>query len=116
MSKDDLFRNTLATNGLIRGYPPRSHKRKRRGLRFAFVILLLALASMVYFSSAASDKVMDQQLVDRADKAEEDAALLCLHMVEFINAGLVSMFANVPDVTPETLRLIEAYEGFCKEE
>ena len=48
MSKDDLFRNTLATNGLARGYAPRAHKRKRKGLRFAVVVLLLAVGGVVY--------------------------------------------------------------------
>ena len=48
MSNDDLFRNTLATNGLARGYAPRPHKRKRKGLRFAVVVLLLAVAGAVY--------------------------------------------------------------------
>ena len=48
MSKDDLFRNTLATNGLARGYAPRAHKRKRKGLRYAVVVLLLAVGGVVY--------------------------------------------------------------------
>ena len=48
MSNDDLFRNTLATNGLARGYAPRPHKRKRKGLRFALAVLLLAVAGAVY--------------------------------------------------------------------
>ena len=49
MSNDDnLFRNTLATNGLARGYAPRAHKCKRKGLRFAVVVLLLAVGGFVY--------------------------------------------------------------------
>ena len=43
-----------ATNGLMSGYDARPHKRKRRGLRFAVVVLILAVAGVVYFSSAAS--------------------------------------------------------------
>ena len=50
MSNNDLFRNTLATNGLARGYAPRAHKRKHTGLRFAVVVLLLAVASLLYVS------------------------------------------------------------------
>ena len=48
MTKHNLFSNVLATNGLARGYGPRAHKRKRNGLRFAFVVLLLAVAGAVY--------------------------------------------------------------------
>ena len=43
MTKHNLFSNVLATNGLARGYRPRPHKRKRKGLRFALVVLLLAV-------------------------------------------------------------------------
>ena len=49
MTKHNLFSNVLATNGLARGYGPRPHKRKRKGLRFAVVVLLLAVAGAVYF-------------------------------------------------------------------
>ena len=42
-----------ATNGLMSGYGARPHKRKRKGLRFAVVVLILAVAGVVYFSSEA---------------------------------------------------------------
>ena len=48
MTKHNLFSNVLATNGLARGYGPRPHKRKRKGLWLAFFVLLLALAGAVY--------------------------------------------------------------------
>jgi len=48
MTKHNLFSNVPATNGLARGYGPRSHKRKRKGLWLAFFVLLLALAGAVY--------------------------------------------------------------------
>ena len=48
MTKHNLFSNVPATNGLARGYGLRSHKRKRKVLRFALVVLLLALAGAVY--------------------------------------------------------------------
>ena len=67
MTKHNLFSNVLATNGLARGYGPRPHKRKRKGLRFAFVMLLLAVAGAVYFSSAAS--AQNQHFVDPVKKA-----------------------------------------------
>ena len=49
MTDNTLFSNVPATNGLARGYGPRPHKRKRKGLRFAVVVLLLAVAGAVYF-------------------------------------------------------------------
>ena len=48
MTKHNLFSNVPATNGLARGYGLRPHKRRRKGLRFALVVLLLALAAAVY--------------------------------------------------------------------
>ena len=48
MTKHNLFSNVPATNGLARGYGPRPHKRKRKGLRFSVVVLLLAVAGAVY--------------------------------------------------------------------
>ena len=48
MTDNKLFNSVLATNGLARGYGPRPHKRKRKGLRFALVVLLLAGAGAVY--------------------------------------------------------------------
>ena len=50
VSSDKLFSNTLATNGLARGYDRRPHKRKRSGLRLAIVVLLLAVAGALYVS------------------------------------------------------------------
>ena len=46
--RNELFRNTLANNGLANGYGSRRPRRERKGLRFAFVVLLLALAGAVY--------------------------------------------------------------------
>jgi len=48
MTKHNLFSNVLATNGLAPGYSPRPHKRKRKGLRFAFFVLLIAVVGAVY--------------------------------------------------------------------
>ena len=48
MTKHNLFSNVPATNGLARGYGPRPNKRKRKGVRFAVVVLLLAVAGAVY--------------------------------------------------------------------
>ena len=49
MTDNNLFRNVPATNGLARGYGPRPHKRRRKGLRLALVVLLLAVAGVIYF-------------------------------------------------------------------
>ena len=46
--RNELFRNTLATNGLANGYVFRRPRRKRKGLRLALVVLLLAVAGAVY--------------------------------------------------------------------
>ena len=48
MTKHNLFRNVPATNGLARGYGPRPHKRKRKGLWLALFVLLIAVACTVY--------------------------------------------------------------------
>ena len=46
--RNELFRNTLATNGLANGYVFRRPRRKRKGLRLALVVLLLAVAGALY--------------------------------------------------------------------
>ena len=46
--RNELFRNTLATNGLANGYGSRGPRRKRKGLRLALIVLLLAVAGAVY--------------------------------------------------------------------
>ena len=113
MSKDDLFRNTLATNGLARGYAPRPHKRKRRGLRFAVVVLLLALAGVVYFGTAAS--AQDQHFVDRVNKAEAEAAEICVTLMERINGMLGTTLNTFPPYVPEEAQqFIEAFDAYCK--
>ena len=125
MSNDDLFRNTLATNGLVRGYAPGPHKRKRKGLRFAVVVLLLALACVVYLGNvaAAEIKYLDaapkdtqakKQFNDRLGQAEKDAAFSCLRLMEQINEGLNTVYSLEPDVNQRTLQMIEAFEGYCK--
>ena len=48
MTDKNLFSNVPATNGLARGYSPRLHKRKRKGLRLALFVLLIAVAGAVY--------------------------------------------------------------------
>ena len=48
MTDNNLFSNVLATNGLARGYGPRPHKRKRKGLWLAFFVLLIAVVGAVY--------------------------------------------------------------------
>ena len=48
MTENNLFSNVLATNGLARGYSPRPHKRKRKGLRLALLVLLIGVAGAVY--------------------------------------------------------------------
>ena len=71
MTKHNLFSNVLATNGLARGYGPRPHKRKRKGLRFALVVLLLAVAGAVYVYQ--TDEIPELPAsIDRLTKADAD--------------------------------------------
>ena len=104
-----------ATNGLMSGYGERPHKRKRRGLRFAVVVLILAVAGVVYFSSAASAQANDQQFVERVDEAEQNAAEICVTLMEKINGALrISLKNFPPDVPTHTKLLIEAFDAYCK--
>ena len=71
MTDNNLFSNVLATNGLARGYGPRPHKRKRKGLRFALVVLLLALAGAVYVYQ--TDQILELPAsIDQLTKPDED--------------------------------------------
>ena len=71
MTKHNLFNNVPATNGLARGYGPRPHKRKRKGLRFALVVLLLAVAGVVYVYQ--TDQIPELPAsIDQLTKSDED--------------------------------------------
>ena len=71
MTKNNLFSNVPATNGLARGYGPRPHKRKRKGLRFALVVLLLAVAGAVYVYQ--TDQIQELPAsIDQLTKPDED--------------------------------------------
>ena len=71
MTKHNLFSNVLATNGLARGYRPRPHKRKRKGLRFALVVLLLAVAGAVYVYQTEQIPELPAS-IDQLTKSDED--------------------------------------------
>ncbi len=71
MTDNNLFSNIPATNGLARGYGPRPHKRKRKGLRFALVVLLLAVAGAVYVYQ--TDQIQELPAsIDQLTKPDED--------------------------------------------
>ena len=71
MSKHNLFNNVPATNGLARGYGARPHKRKRKGLRFALVVLLLAVVGAVYVYQ--TDQIPELPAsIDQLMKPDED--------------------------------------------
>ena len=70
--RNELFRNTLATNGLANGYGSRGPRRKRKGLRFALVVLLLAVAGAVYVYQTNEMPELPAS-IDRLTKA--DAAI-----------------------------------------
>ena len=50
-----------ATNGLMSGYAPRPHKRKRKGLRLAVFLLLAAVASLVAVDKANANYIWECQ-------------------------------------------------------
>ena len=71
MTKHNLFSKVPATNGLARGYGPRPNKRKRRGLRPALAVLLLALAGAVYVYQ--TDQMAELQTsIDKLTTPNED--------------------------------------------
>ena len=71
MTDNNLFSNVPATNGLACGYGPRPHKRKRKGLRFALVVLLLAVAGAVYVYQ--TDQIQEPPAsIDQLTKPDED--------------------------------------------
>ena len=71
MTDNNLFSKVPATNGLARGYGPRPHKRKRKGVRFAVVVLLLAVAGAVYVYQ--TDQIQELPAsIDQLTKPDED--------------------------------------------
>ena len=71
MTKHNLFSNVPATNGLARGYGPRPHKRKRKGLWLAFFVLLIAVVGAVYVYQ--TDQMAEiQTSIDQLTTPDED--------------------------------------------
>ena len=71
MTKHNLFSNVLATNGLARGYGPRPHKRKRKGMWLAFFVLLIAVVGAVYVYQ--TDEMPEfSASIDRLTKPDAD--------------------------------------------
>ena len=71
MTKHNLFSNVLATNGLARGYGPRPHKRKRKGLWLAFLVLLIAVVGAVYVYQTDEMPELSAS-IDRLTKPDAD--------------------------------------------
>ena len=71
MTENNLFSNVLATNGLARGYGPRPHKHKRKGLWLAFFVLLIAVVGFVYVYQ--TDEMAELQTsIDQLTTPNED--------------------------------------------
>ena len=69
--RKELFRNTLSTNGLANGYGSRRTRRKRKGIRFALVVLLLAVAGAFYVYQ--TDEIPELPAsIDRLTKPDAD--------------------------------------------
>ena len=71
MTDNKLFSKVPATNGLARGYGPRPHKRKRKGVRFALVVLLLAVAGAFYLYQKDQMRELPAS-IDQLMKPDED--------------------------------------------
>ena len=71
MTKHNLFSNVPATNGLARGYGPRPHKRKRKGLWLAFFVLLIAVVGAVYVYQTDEMPELSAS-IDRLTKPDAD--------------------------------------------
>ena len=69
--RNELFRNTLATNGLANGYVFRRPRRKRKGLRLALVVLLLAVAGAIYLYQTNEMPELPAS-IDRLTKQDAD--------------------------------------------
>ena len=84
--RNELFRNTLATNGLANGYSSRRLGRNRKGLRFALVVLLLSVAGAVYVYQTNEMPELPAS-IDRPTKPDEDVGKYGLHSKYMIDEG-----------------------------
>ena len=69
--RNELFRNTLATNGLANGYGSRRPRRKRKRLRFALFVLLIAVVGAVYVDQIDEMPELPAS-IDRLTKQDAD--------------------------------------------
>ena len=69
--RKELFQSTLATIGLANGHGSRRPRRKRKGLRFALVVLLLAVAGAVYVYQTNEMPEIPAS-IDQLTKSDED--------------------------------------------
>ena len=76
--RNELFRNTLATNGLANGYVFRRPGCKRKGLGLALVVLLLAVAGAIYLYQTNEMPELPAS-IDRLTKPDEDVGKYGLH-------------------------------------
>ena len=73
------------------------------------------ITGFIAYNSEAWAEMSKKQFNERMDQVEKDAARLCLNLMERINFDLDAVvYNNNPDVNQRTLRMIEAYEGYCK--
>ena len=64
MMNDQLFRNTLSTNGLAEGYALRRHKRKRK--KIGWLILLITLGGIVSYVYQINHALLDTILLSQS--------------------------------------------------
>ena len=87
---------------------------------FKLRMLLLTSAIITGFAAYKSEARAEmseqqyQQIMERLDQVEKKVAVTCLVLMEKIEVELVTVYVPKPDVNERTLRLIQAFEGFCK--
>lgn len=105
----------LATSAIISDVPLGSDKPKRSKLKLVILALIVAYTGYALFIHEAAAQYTQEQFDERLDSAKKDAAKLCLHIMEDVNEQLGnSIYRDPADVSPVTLRLIQAFEGYCK--
>ena len=96
------------------GYAPRRHKRKRKGLRFAVVVVLLALAGVVYSNTAKAEGKEHEYYRTKLVETRFGTAMTCLDLMKKITIGISDATIFNKAIDDKTQSYIYAFEGFCK--
>ena len=80
----------------------------------AKLTVILAYTSYALFAHQVAAETLDEEKQRRLDRVEVSRSIKCLKLMEAIDFGLLSIYGDRPDVSPETLRLIQAFDGYCR--